>query len=136
MARTLIAFVGILSGIVLAGCSGGEKPVETVPVSGEVKRMSGEPVGNVTVVFYPKTGPVFTTKADAQGKFSTKAPPGENRVAVVSGSTASADMSAEAVQKAAEGDSKIDARFASPDSSGLSADVKVKQTEKLVFVVE
>ena len=137
MRRCLIAIVGLLTGAVLAGCSGGVKPVATVPVFGEVKRMNGDPVGEVKVVFYPKSGPSFVTNTDSAGKFNTRVAPGECKVAVVSGGTAtSTDMSPEAVEKAAEGDSKIDNRFANPESSGLTADVKAKQTEKLVFVVE
>lgn len=137
MHKCLIAIVGLFAGVVLAGCSGGVKPVATVPVFGEVKRMSGEPVGNVKVVFYPKQGPTFVTNTDSAGKFKTDVAPGECKVAVVSGgSAASTDMSPAAVEKAAEGDQKIDVRFANPESSGLTADVKAKQTEKIVFVVE
>lgn len=126
----------VVSGL-LAGCSGGGKKIPTASVTGEVKRMSGEPIGKVKVVFYPKSGPTTVTTADDGGKFTATVALGECRVAVVSGSEAkSPDMSPKAVAAAAAGDSKVASRFASPDSSGLTTKIQEKQSEKLVFVVQ
>lgn len=120
----------------LAGCSGGEAPIKTASLTGEVKRMSGEPIGKVKVVLYPKVGPTSVATTDDGGKFTATVALGECRVAVVSAREATADMSPDATAKAAEGDSKVDSRFASPESSGLTAKVEEKQTEKVVFIVD
>jgi len=121
----------------LIGCSSGEKPIKTGAVTGEVKRMSGEPVGKVKVVFYPSKGPTAVTTTDDAGKFTANVPLGDCRVAIVSGGEAkSADMSPEATAKAAEGDARIEPQFASPESSGLTHKVAEKQGEKLVFIVK
>jgi len=121
----------------LVGCSSGEKPIKTGSLTGEVKRMSGEPIGKVKVVFYPKSGPTAVTTTDDAGKFTANVPLGECRVAVVSGGEAkSADMSPEATAKAAQGDARVEPQFASPDSSGLTVKVEPKQAEKVVFIVK
>lgn len=136
MSARMTTMMVLALGIVV-GCSSGEKAIKTGSVTGEVKRMSGEPVGKVKVVFYPKTGPTAVSTTDDTGKFTANVPLGECRVAVVSGGEAtSADMSPEATAKAAEGDSRVDPQFASPESSGLTCKVAEKQAEKLVFIVK
>lgn len=132
-----MSVVMLLTCGLLGGCSSGEKPIKTGSVTGEVKRMSGEPVGKVKVVFYPNTGPTAVATTDDAGKFTATVPLGDCRVAVVSGGEAkSADMSPEATAKAAEGDSRVESQFASPESSGLTCKVAEKQGEKLVFIVK
>ena len=121
---------------IAGGCSSGEKPLATVPVTGEVKRMNGAPLGKVKVIFYPKEGPTFVAETDDGGKFTVNAIPGETRVAVVPASEATADNSPGAAEAAAAKATKVDSRFASPESSGLMVNVQDKQTEKLVLVVE
>lgn len=119
------------------GCSSSEKPIKSASVTGEVKRMSGEPIGKVKVIFYPKSGPTAVTTTDDAGKFTTTVPLGDCRVAVVSGGEAkSSDMSPDAAAKAAEGDARIESKFASPESSGLTCKVEPKQAEKMVFIVQ
>jgi hypothetical protein len=129
-ATILLVVCGLLN-----GCSNSETPLKTFPVTGEVKRMNGEPVGNVSIIFHPKTGPTAVARADDGGKFTANVPLGDCRVAVVSATEATSDTSPEAAEAAA-GKSKIDMRFASPDSSGLTVKVEEKQTEKVVLVVE
>ncbi|MDB5345278.1 MAG: hypothetical protein JWP89_3655 [Schlesneria sp.] len=130
-------FVVIILAGGLCGCSSGEKPIKTASLTGEVKRMSGEPVGKVKVVFHPKTGPTAVATTDDAGKFTATVPLGECRVAVVSGGEAkSADMSPEATAKAAVGDARVEPQFASPESSGLTVKVEPKQAEKVVFIVK
>jgi len=130
-------FVVIVVACGLVGCSSGTKPIKTGSLTGEVKRMSGDPIGKVKVVFYPKSGPTAVTTTDDAGKFKADVPLGECRVAVVSGGEAkSSDMSPEATAKAAEGDARVDPQFASPESSGLTVKVEPKQAEKVVFIVK
>ena len=123
--------------LALIGCSGGET-VETGSLTGEVKRMNGEPVGEATVVFYPESGPSAIARTDAGGVFKATVPLGKARVAVVANASAiSEDTSPEALEKQAEENkSPINPRFSSPDSSGLSVEVKTSQTDKVVLVVE
>jgi len=122
-----------------AGCSKGREGVPTASLTGEVKRMNGEPVGNVAVVFYPKEGPSATAKTNDAGEFTVTVAVGECRVAVIADNTASSeDTSPEALKAlaAAEAKSKVKPRFATPELSGLSVTVKPTQDEKVVFVVE
>ncbi|MBW3539477.1 MAG: carboxypeptidase-like regulatory domain-containing protein [Planctomycetes bacterium] len=123
--------------VFVAGCGGEEAP-ETASLTGEVKRMNGEPVGDVTVVFYPATGPSAVAQTDDAGKFTAEVPVGEARVAIVAGGEAPTDTSPEALEAmaAAEAKSKVNPRFAVPESSGLSVTVKPTQEEPVVFVVE
>jgi len=119
------------------GCSGGAKGIPTASVTGEVKKMNGEPVGDVMVVFYPDKGPSAVAKADAGGRFTATVPLGQNRVAVVANSSAASDdTSPEALEKLAKEKSPINARFSTPEQSGLTVDVKPSQAEKVVLVVE
>jgi hypothetical protein len=136
MPTRIAATILLLTCAWIPGCSSGEKPIKTASITGEVKRMSGEPVGKVKVVFYPNAGPTAVAVADDGGKFTANVALGECRVAVVVARDATPDMSPDATAKAAEADSKLDSRFASPDSSGLKAKVEEKQTEKVVFIVD
>jgi hypothetical protein len=133
--KSLASVVLVFSAVL--GCSGGDKGVPTASLTGEVKRMNGEPVGDVTVVFYPDSGPSALTKTDTGGRFSATVPIGPNRVAVIANSTASSDdNSPEALAELAKQKSPINPRFATPESSGLTVDVKPTQDEKIVFVVD
>ncbi len=130
----LLVFAGMIS-----GCSSGAKEVPTASLTGEVKRMNGKPIGDVTVVFYPETGPSAVANTDAAGKFTATVPVGECKVAVVAnGSASSEDTSPEALAalEKERAKSEVDGRFASPDTSGLTVTVKPEQDEKVVFVVE
>ena len=132
---TTLLFLLPFAGLV-AGCSGGSDDVETASLTGEVKRMNGDPVGNVTVVFYPKQGPSAIAKTDDAGQFTATVPVGECGVAVIANASASSeDTSPEALEALAAAESPLDPRFAAPQTSGLSVTVKPTQDEKVVFVV-
>ena len=66
-------YCGLLSVLVMLGCSGHPDRPETYPVSGTVL-LNGKPVERADVAFYPKTtGPVSKSaggQTDAQGLFS------------------------------------------------------------------
>lgn len=121
---------------IVQGCSKSDAPAPTASITGEVKRMSGEPVGKVTVIFYPTAGPTYVAKADDGGKFTADVQIGECRVAVVAGGEATPDTSPSAVEAAAAASSKVNPRFASPETSGLTVKVEQKQTEKVVLIVD
>lgn len=123
--------------LLMSGCSG-DTSVPTAALTGEVKRMNGEPVGQATVVFYPEAGPSAVAQTDAGGVFNATVAVGSARVAVVANATsASEDTSPEALAEQAKNENPpINTRFASPDSSGLSVKVESTQSEKVVFVVD
>jgi hypothetical protein len=132
----ILALALLLSPAVL-GCSGGAKGVPSASLNGEVKRMNGEPVGDVTLVFYPDSGPTAIAKTDASGLFTATVPIGHNRVAVIANPLeVSDDNSPEALAKLAKVKSPIKPQFATPETSALTVDVKPTQDEKVVFVVE
>lgn len=136
--RTRLTILLLLAGLV-AACSGGGDGVPMASLTGEVKRMNGEPVGDVTVVFYPKEGPSAIARTDDAGQFTATVPVGECRVAVIAEASASSeDTSPEALEALAEAKSKskVKPKFATPETSGLSVTVEPTQDEKVVFVVE
>ena len=110
--------------------------IPTGAITGEVKTMNGQVFDGVTVVFYPKKGPTVAVKADAAGKFNATVSLGEAKVAVVTQAVASStDTSPSAIAPSKE-KPLINPRFASPESSGLTAKVEKEQKEKLVLIVE
>lgn len=121
----------------LPGCSSGVKTLPTATLNGEVKKMSGEVFGNVTVVFYPAKGPTATAKTNDAGMFSATVTQGACRVAIVSQASATTtDTSPNAIEAAEKENQKFNSRFNSPDTSGLTTNVAQTQKDKVVFVVE
>lgn len=128
----LLPFLGL-------GCFGGEEKIETAPLTGEVKTMSGEPVSDVMVVFYPEKGPSTVARTDASGTFTADVALGKCQVAVIAGGTASSeDTSPEALEELAKesAKAKVKPEYASPQSSGFTVTVEPEQTKKVVFVVD
>lgn len=123
--------------LILVGCSGDAEVVPTATLTGEVKRMTGEPYDNVMVVFYPQSGPTAMARTNDVGQFTAQVPLGEARVAVVANAEASStDNSPEAMAAAAEEKPRIKPSYSSPETSGLTVTVQAEQTDKVVLVVE
>lgn len=125
-----------LAGICL-GCGGGGPPAQTTAtVTGEVQKKGGGGVGGVSVIFHPEKGQPVVTKTDDAGKFTVQAPVGNCKVAVIAQADAPPDSSPGAAKAVLEKASKVNAKYANPDTSGLTATVKASQSDKVVFVVE
>ena len=138
MRQLIKPFYLLIFSTMIMGCGSKEK-IETASLTGEVKRMNGEPVADVTVVFYPASGPSVVAQTNEAGEFNATVAVGEAKVAVVANATASSeDTSPEALEAQAKADkeSKVDPRFASPGSSGLTVTVEPAHEKKVVFVVD
>lgn len=119
------------------GCTGGEDSVPTATITGEVKRMTGEPFDDVMVVFYPQTGPTSVARTDDAGRFTAQVALGEAQVAVIASPEASSsDNSPDAVAPTADQKPRIKPMYATPETSGLTVKVEAEQAEKVVLVVE
>ena len=122
----LVAFGGVL----LAGCGGGQPAV--APVSGVV-RLNGKPLASGQVTFWPNSGRSAAGFITADGSFRLTtfrdgdgAPVGENRVTITEATAAASgppDVDRDQPNRAAER-SPIPAKYASPESSGLTFEVK------------
>jgi hypothetical protein len=142
-------FLCLAAVVVFAGCGGGGSEVGATAVSGTVT-LDGQPVEGANVAFAPKGegGRAATGITDAEGKFTLTtleagdgAMPGSYGVTVTKKSGGSAgfvdprdqggEMTPEqmkAVMEAAEGGAQkskdeLPAKYASADTSGLTADV-------------
>jgi hypothetical protein len=135
--RRLFLFGGLVA-LGLSSCKGdGRKP--TVPVTGKVV-LGDRPVANATVVFHPVGGegpdearPRGTTRADGTFAVTTYdgndgAPAGEYRVTV------------ELWLSSGRGDegptSRLPAKYARPDTSGLVATVAAGPNELKPFTIK
>ncbi|MFO0846454.1 MAG: carboxypeptidase-like regulatory domain-containing protein [Gemmataceae bacterium] len=133
--RRLFLIGGLLA-LGLSSCGDGRKP--TFPVSGKVV-LGDKPVANATVVFHPAGGdanelrPRATTQADGTFRLTTYdgndgAPAGEYRVTV------------ELWLSSGRGDegptSRLPAKFARPETSGLAATVAAGPNELKPFGIK
>lgn len=127
--RTLLPVV--FASVAVAGCDGGPSRVAVYPVTG-VLVANGNPLANATVVFHPVSDlgpdvpkPRGTTAADGRFTLTTYdgndgAPAGEYRVTVQQWATVRPDGGPE---------NRLPARFAAPESSGLTATVTAGPNE-------
>jgi hypothetical protein len=128
----------MLCGIALALClgCGGEQGAQTVPVSGVVT-YRGKPLADVNVVFMPRSGPPATGVTDAEGKFElttldqTGAVVGTHQVTVTA-SQGEIDMPLPG-QPPAKPKSPIPTKYATAESSGLTAEVKAGEDNQFRF---
>ncbi|MBM3980085.1 MAG: hypothetical protein FJ304_07335 [Planctomycetes bacterium] len=134
--RALVASAVVLSLVALAGC--GQKGPALVPVTGKVTTADGKPLERATVVFHPVGAadangvkPRGTVGADGTFTLTSHttgdgAPAGEYRVTVE-------------LWTAGKGDdpptSRLPAKFANPEKSGLTATVGTAPTELKPFVL-
>jgi hypothetical protein len=122
--------------VVLSGC--GAKPVAVFPVSGKVA-VAGKPVASALVVFHPEGAP-----ADAPRPRATTGPDGTFTVTFADGRTgAPAGTYRVTVEqwlasaRSDEGPSnRLPAKYAKPESSGLTATVGVTPTVLEPFVLK
>lgn len=126
LARTIA--LGLLAAIV--GCNSGPSTAE---VTGEVKK-GGQPLDNVTVVFYPSNGPSVVAKTDASGAFTAKVPVGPAKIAVVDASEASSEDTSPKAASAAK-KSRVNSKYNAPEMSGLTTNVG-EQKDKLILNVD
>jgi hypothetical protein len=131
--RTLVLAVALVG---LAGC--GAKPVAVFPVSGKVV-VAGKPVASALVVFHP-----LGASADAPRPRATTGPDGsftvtfeEGRAGAPAGTYRVTVEQWLASARADEGPSnRLPAKYAKPESSGLTATVGEKPTELEPFVLK
>lgn len=137
MRRFCGVIVALVVGVILNGCAGGASGPKTGQVSGTVT-YQGKPVSGVTVVFHPSSGPVATGTTDDSGEFQLMtskpgdgAPVGMCKVTISAPTPVGESDPAAAEKAAAEAaaQSKIPAKYQSPDSSGLTYDVKEGQND-------
>lgn len=139
----------------VAGCGGGGKPAsgpKTYPVTGTVTQ-GGKPVEGATLLFVSTAGKSSATgKTDSSGrytltttKFGDGAVPGQYKVAITkfdSGGTDAVDMSdpnyapPDPNKPAPVAKNLLPEKYASPDTSGLTATVKESSDNKIDFTVD
>lgn len=161
--RMRAIFAGLFCLSVMVGCGGGgSKDLKLVPAGGSVT-YKGSPLAGATVTFMPKKGPLSMAITDLKGEFKlatgtlpgcavgealvsvTAVPPagaGTSITAVKPDGTAeSSQKMAEMTMKAQSGggstapQSLIPARYADPNTSGLSYTVDA-DSSKNVFKIE
>lgn len=126
----LLRFALVGMTLFVAGCDSGPSSAE---VTGEVKKASGEMMGAANVVFFPSQGETATVKTDDKGQFKVRVVAGKAKIAVMDATESTADMSPSAIN--AKPKVRINAKYATPESSGLTCDVG-SQKDKLVLVVD
>ena len=123
--------VAALVSVMFVGCGGSDAP-PTAPISGVVM-MQGQPVPNVNVTFYPKSGRPATGRTNAEGRFKlTTLKPGDgavigtHKIAVTNDASNDASSSPpmpgmpgyEAYMSSQK--KGVASRFADPEKSGLT----------------
>ena len=128
-------------GLILAltvGCSGSQR--ETAPVEGSVK-LDGKPLASAIITFYPESGRSASGVLQENGTYvlgtyseSDGAVPGKHKVAITAfnQSAKKPDFDNDRPNRS-DRQSAIPVRYANPESSGLTFEVKAGETNNAPF---
>lgn len=135
--RSKAWFAGIL--LIGFGCGGGSSDAPTMAKVAGVANLSGKPIPDATVTFYPEKGPPGMGRTDATGAFQIKtngqlgAVVGKHKVTIGVADTSDEPPPMDGKELKLVKKSIVPKKYASADTTDLLIEVPAEGAEKLVL---